>query len=117
VVPTVLIVDDHAGFRDAATSLLEAEGFHVVGTAADGVQALSEAARLHPDIVLLDIQLPELDGFVVAERLAVEPEAPAVVLVSSYDALTYGSRLEHAPARGFLAKRDLTGAALAALVA
>ena len=114
--PTVLIVDDHDGFRDAARSLLEAEGYDVVGTAADGEAALTEAARLHPDIVLLDIQLPGLDGFAVADRLAAEAGAAAVVLISSHDAVTYGSRLARAPARGFLAKRDLTGAALAALV-
>jgi DNA-binding NarL/FixJ family response regulator len=114
--PTVLIVDDHDGFRDAAESLLEAEGFDVVGTAADGRQALTEAARLRPDIVLLDVQMPELDGFAVADRLATGPAPPAVVLISSYDAATYGPRLAAAPARGFLAKRDLSGAALAALV-
>jgi DNA-binding NarL/FixJ family response regulator len=114
--PTVLIVDDHDGFRDAAASLLEAEGFDVVGTAADGREALTEAARLRPDIVLLDIQLPELDGFAVADRFAAEPNAPAVVLISSYDAVTYGPRLADAPARGFLAKRDLSGAALTAIV-
>jgi DNA-binding NarL/FixJ family response regulator len=114
--PTVLIVDDHDGFREAATSLLEAEGYDVVGTADDGEAALTEAARLHPDIVLLDIQLPGLDGFAVADRLAADTDATAVVLISSHDAVTYGSRLARAPARGFLTKRDLTGAALAALV-
>ena len=74
--PTVLIVDDHDGFRDAAESQLEAEGFDVVGTAADGRQALSETARLRPDIVLLDIQLPDLDGLAVAEQLAAAPDPP-----------------------------------------
>src|SRR3990170_588516 len=103
--PTVLIVDDHDGFRDAATSLLAASGYDVVGSAANGREALTEAARLRPDIVLLDIQLPELDGFAVADRLAGEPGAPAVVLISSHDAVTYGPRLAAAPARGFLAKR------------
>jgi DNA-binding NarL/FixJ family response regulator len=116
VPPTVLIVDDHDGFRDAASSLLESEGYSVVGTAANGRLALSESARLQPDIVLLDIQLPDLDGFAVADRLATGPDPPAVVLISSYDAATYGARLGRAPARGFLAKRDLSGAALAALV-
>ena len=114
--PTVLIVDDHDGFREAARSLLEADGFDVIGTATDGCQAVTEAARLHPDVVLLDIQLPGYDGFVVADRLTVGPEAPVVVLVSSYDADTYGGRLEQTPARGFIAKRDLSGAALAAII-
>lgn len=115
--PTVLIVDDHEGFRAAARSLLEAEGFDVVGEAADGPGALVQADRLRPQVVLLDIQLPGLDGFAVAERLAATPAAPEVVLVSGRDAVTYGPRLGRAPARGFLAKRELTGAALARLLA
>src|SRR5829696_4465444 len=70
VEPTVLIVDDHPGFRSAARALLEADGFDVVGEAADGESALAAAERLRPGLVVLDIQLPDLDGFVVAERLA-----------------------------------------------
>lgn len=69
--------------------MLESEGFDVFGTAGDGREALTEAARLRPNIVLLDIQLPDLDGS-VADQLASEPGAPAVVLISSYDAVTYG---------------------------
>jgi DNA-binding NarL/FixJ family response regulator len=114
---TVLIVDDHAGFRVAARTLLEAEGFSVVGEAGDAAQAMSQTARLRPDVVLLDIQLPGQDGFVVAERLAHCPDPPAVVLISSRDASTYGQRLAGTPARGFLPKRALSGAALAQLVA
>jgi len=87
-----------------------------VGTAADGRVALTEAARLHPDIVLVDIQLPGLDGFAVAEGLAAEPAPPAVVLISSYGAATYGRRLAVASARRFLAERDVSGAAVAAIV-
>jgi DNA-binding NarL/FixJ family response regulator len=113
---TVLIVDDHDAFRASASALLEAEGFAVVGTAADGAAAVEEATRLRPAVVLLDVQLPDADGFVVATRLARLPEPPQVVFVSSRDAETYGSRLDRATARGFLAKRDLSGAALAALV-
>ena len=115
--PTVLIVDDHEAFREAALSLLTAEGFLVVGEAAHGTEALAAVDRLHPDVVLLDIQLPGLDGFDVADQLAQRPDAPAVVLISSRDAATYGNRLHAAPARGFLAKRDLSGAALAQLLA
>ena len=115
--PTVLIVDDHAAFRDAARSLLETEGFEIVGEAAGGHDALAAADSLRPDVVLLDIQLPDLDGFAVADELASHRGAPDVVLISSRDAETYGDRLAHAPARGFLAKRDLSGAALARLLA
>jgi len=113
---TVLIVDDHGGFRESARALLEAEGFAVVGCAADGASALAAVQRLRPQVVLLDIQLPDLDGFAVAERLAAVPDPPRVVLISSRDAAAYGPRLDIAPACGFLAKRELSGASLAALV-
>jgi DNA-binding NarL/FixJ family response regulator len=114
--PTVLIVDDHPSFRASASALLEAEGFTVAGEAADCASALAEAERLHPAIVLLDIQLPDGDGFAVAARLAADPDPPAVVLTSSRDAASFGARLTGAAARGFIAKRELSGAALAALV-
>jgi DNA-binding NarL/FixJ family response regulator len=114
--PTVLIVDDHDGFRDSARALLETEGFAVVGDAADGAGALAEVARLRPEVVLLDVQLPDADGFAVAERLAAGTDPPRVVLISSRDAAVYGPRIGAAPVCGFLAKRELSGAALAALV-
>jgi DNA-binding NarL/FixJ family response regulator len=114
--PTVLIVDDHDGFRHSATALLQAEGFEVVGSAADGAGALELAGTLRPDVVLLDVQLPNEDGFAVAEELAAAPDPPQVVLISSREAAAYGPRLHATPARGFIAKRDLSGAALAALV-
>jgi DNA-binding NarL/FixJ family response regulator len=113
---TVLIVDDHPGFRSAARALLEADGFDVVGEAADGESGLAAAERLRPGLVLLDIQLPDLDGFAVAERLASSQSPPAVVLVSSRDSSAYRRRLADSPARGFVAKSDLSGAAIAALV-
>jgi CheY-like chemotaxis protein len=114
--PTVLIVDDHPGFRASARALLEAEGFDVVGEAADGEQAVREVGRLRPDVVLLDVQLPDVDGFAVADRLASEGGAAAIVLISSREAAAYGPRLEAAAARGFIAKRQLSGEALAALL-
>ena len=113
---TVLIVDDHAAFRQSASALLEAEGFQVIGQAADGTDAVEQAERLRPEVVLLDIQLPGADGFSVAERLAALPDAPRVVLISSREASAYGHRVRDAPARGFIAKRELSGEALAALV-
>lgn len=114
--PTVLIVDDHAEFRAAARALLEAEGFDVVGEAGDGLEAVTRAEQLRPDVVLLDIQLPDLSGFEVARRLACAAQPPQVVLISSRDAATYGSQLSLRDARGFLAKGELSGAAVTALL-
>ena len=113
---TVLIVDDHGAFREAARALLAAEGYQVVGEAGDGESAVREVARLHPAIVLLDIQLPDIDGFAVAERLADEPSPPLVVLISSREAADYGLRLDRARICGFLPKVRLSAAALAEIV-
>jgi DNA-binding NarL/FixJ family response regulator len=114
--PTVLIVDDHPAFRESAAALLEQEGFVVVGEASEGDEAIAAVERLRPQIVLLDIQLPGLDGFGVAERLAAGPHPPNVVLISSRDAAAYGARLEATAAQGFIPKSELSGSALAALV-
>ena len=114
--PTVLIVDDHAEFRRSARALLEAEGFAVIGEAADGEEAIAAVERFRPQIVLLDVQLPGVDGFAVAERLAAGRDPPVVVLISSREAAAYGARLEAAAAHGFIPKRQLSGSALAALV-
>lgn len=114
--PTVLIVDDHEAFRSSARALLDAEGFDVIGEAADGQEAVKAVAALRPNIVLLDIQLPGLDGLAVAEQLAATPHPPQVVLISSRDAVSYGPRLRGTPARGFIPKSGLSGEALAALV-
>jgi DNA-binding NarL/FixJ family response regulator len=114
--PTVLIVDDHAAFRASARALLQAEGFDVIGEATDGAEAVAAVAALRPQVVLLDVQLPDLDGLTVAEQLAMAPNAPAVVLISSRDATAYGPRLQATPARGFIPKSGLSGEALAALV-
>jgi DNA-binding NarL/FixJ family response regulator len=113
--PTVLIVDDHAAFRASARALLQAEGFDVIGEAANGAAAVEAVAALRPEIVLLDIQLPDLDGLAVAEQLAAAPDPPAVVLISSRDAAAYGPRLQATPARGFIPKSGLSGEALAAM--
>jgi DNA-binding NarL/FixJ family response regulator len=112
----VLIVDDHGGFRASARALLEAEGFNVVGEAADGAEALAAATVLHPDVVLLDIQLPGRDGFAVAEDLTAGPEPPVVVLISTRKAAVYAPRLARSPALGFLSKSSLSGPRLAALL-
>src|SRR3954454_21414077 len=108
---SVVIVDDQADFREAATALLEQEGFDVLAAVEDGPAALAAVARLRPAIVLLDIQLPGEDGFGVAERIASRLQPPAVVLISGRPAETYGARVAAASARGFIAKSDLSGAA------
>jgi DNA-binding NarL/FixJ family response regulator len=113
---TVLIVDDHAGFRQAARALLEAEGYEVVGESATGGEALETAARLRPDLVLLDVGLPDRDGIEVAGLLTRSDRHLAVVLTSSRDASDYPP-LGHCGARGFIPKGELTGPALAALAA
>lgn len=96
--------------------MLETDGFDVVGEAANGAEAIRVAELLRPELVLLDIRLPDLDGFEVARRLAEGPEPPEVVLVSSHDALTYGSRLADAPVRGFMPKSELSGIELRRLL-
>jgi DNA-binding NarL/FixJ family response regulator len=115
-VTTVLIVDDHPSFRSSAHALLEAEGYEIVGEAEDGESAIAAAERLQPDIVLLDVQLPDMDGFEVARRLTSEGNGPNVVLVSSRELSDYGPLVDGSGARGFLPKHELTGAAVAALV-
>ena len=111
---TVLIVDDHPGFRASARMLLEAEGFDVVGEAGDGRSGLDAAADLQPDVVLLDIQLPDMDGFAVAAGL--NRNGPAVVLISSRAREDLREQLEASPVRGFIPKSELSGAALEALI-
>lgn len=112
---TVLIVDDHASFRVQARALIEAGGHTVVGEAADGLSALELADALRPDIVLLDVGLPDIDGFEVARRLAAGECPPIVILTSSRDASAYGQRIEASPVAGFIAKDELSGVALSAL--
>ena len=114
---SVLIVDDHEDFRRSAGALLELGGFRVIGEARDAAEALTNAREMRPDIVLLDIQLPDVDGFTIAERIALLDDPPVIILVSSHDGVVYGSRLAASPARGFIAKRHLSGAALASLLA
>jgi DNA-binding NarL/FixJ family response regulator len=112
----VLVVDDHPSFRRFATKLLQAGGFDVVGEAEDGVSALAAARRLQPEVVLLDVLLPGMSGFAVAEALAGGSNNPRVVLVSSRSASELGPALEESPAAGFLTKSELTAEALAAIV-
>jgi CheY-like chemotaxis protein len=115
-VTTVLIVDDHPSFRGTARALLESEGFDVVGEAADGASAIEATKSLHPDVVLLDVYLPDIDGFEVAATLTRNGRTPAIVMTSSRDARDFGPLVEQSGARGFIAKAELSGATLSALL-
>ena len=113
---TIVVVDDHPTFRATARVLLEAEGFDVVGEAEDGASALEQIAALRPEVVLLDVQLPDIDGFEVAARLQRNGELSQIVLTSSRDAADFGPLVERSGARGFVPKDELSGAAFAALL-
>jgi DNA-binding NarL/FixJ family response regulator len=113
---TVLIVDDHPSFRASARMLLEAEGFEVVGEAPDGLTAIKAVHELQPQMVLLDVQLPDIDGFEVAARITANGSAPAVVLTSSRDVDDLGPLGDSVQVRGFIPKSELSGAALEALL-
>ena len=112
---TILIVDDHAPFRVQARALLEADGFVVVGEAATGRSGLQAARALRPHLVLLDIGLPDVEGFEVARALAADGPPPFVVLTSSREASAYGPRLSSSRVLGFIPKDELSGAAIRAL--
>jgi DNA-binding NarL/FixJ family response regulator len=111
-----LIVDDHPTWRACARALLETEGFEVVGEAPDGASALDAVRALAPDVVLLDVQLPDTDGFAVAAELTRNGHGPTVVLTSSREAGDFGPLIAESGARGFIAKAELSGAGLAALL-
>jgi DNA-binding NarL/FixJ family response regulator len=113
----VIIVDDHPSFRATAKELLVAEGFEVVGEAADGRSAFEAIMELKPDLVLLDVQLPDTDGFSIARELCKKNgDGPIVVLTSSRDAADFGSLVGKSRACGFLPKNALSGAAIRALL-
>src|SRR4051812_17090447 len=114
----VLIVDDHPSFRASARLMLEAGGYDVVGEAADGAEAIASAARLEPELVLLDVQLPDTDGFeIVDELLGSSGRTTQVVLISSHDSTDLAEALEASGASGFVAKSELTAEAITSLIA
>jgi DNA-binding NarL/FixJ family response regulator len=113
---TVLIVDDHPSFRATVRLLLESEGYAVVGEAETGTAGLRKARELAPDLVLLDVNLPDTDGFTVATELTADDGAPAVVIVSSRDGRDFGPLVARCGARGFITKADLSGDAIRELV-
>jgi DNA-binding NarL/FixJ family response regulator len=109
---TVLIVDDNAGFRSFAGALLHRQGFEVVGEAGDGEAGLEAARRLRPDVVLLDVQLPGIDGFEVARRLRKDDGVTKVVLISARDRRDFGAAVDDCGALAFLSKDEVSGPAL-----
>jgi DNA-binding NarL/FixJ family response regulator len=115
VATTILIVDDHAPFRESARKLLQAEGFDIVGEAANGVEALRVAKDVQPDVVLLDVHLPDFDGFEVAERMRNLDPLPVVILTSSRE--DYRALVATSAARAFVRKDELSGETLAAALA
>jgi DNA-binding NarL/FixJ family response regulator len=113
-VTTILIVDDDPRFRSQARRLLEADGFVIVGDAVDGASGIDAAGRLRPALVLVDVGLPDMDGFQVATAIAAHGSSE-VVLTSSRDARSYGRRVDDGPSLGFLPKEQVSGAAIRAL--
>ena len=96
--------------------MLEADGFEVVGEAQDGTTAIDAVRTLRPDVVLLDIRLPDADGFQVAERLAEDGAGAAIVLTSSHDRSDFGSEIVACAAQGFIPKSELSAEAIAVLI-
>jgi DNA-binding NarL/FixJ family response regulator len=106
---SVLIVDDHSGFRTQARRLLESEGYSVIGEAADAASALEAARALVPEVALVDVCLPDADGFELASRLTTLVDPPAVVLTSSHDGAGLSRCVSKSGARGFVPKAELSG--------
>jgi DNA-binding NarL/FixJ family response regulator len=113
---TMLIVDDHEGYRRQARALFASGGYDVIGEAGDVASGVLAAAQLRPAVVLLDVQLPDGDGFEAAGQMLAADAPPTVVLISSRDAGDYGGRIEASGARGFISKADLSVGALEALL-
>ena len=113
----ILIVDDHPSFRATVRIMLVADGFEVVGEAEDGHSALEEVERLQPDLVLLDVQLPDMDGFTVINELRRrDSHRPKIVLTSSHDESDFGPIVARCGAAAFVPKGELSGAALRAVL-
>jgi CheY-like chemotaxis protein len=112
--PTILICEDEPVLRELMrVSLGDRYSFAEAG---DVAEAIELAHALQPDLVLLDVQLPDLDGFEVASLLAALKTPPRVVLTSTRPAESFRRRLASSSALGFISKSDLSGSALAALV-
>lgn len=113
---SLLIVDDHADFRVRTRALLEAEGFAVIGDAADGASGIEAVRSLNPDVVLLDVGLPDIDGIEVARLLLADGQAPTIILISTRPVTEYGPQVAGSGAAGFIAKEDLSGSTIRAVM-
>jgi DNA-binding NarL/FixJ family response regulator len=109
---SVLLVDDHAGFRAEARAMLDGDGYAVIGEAANGAAAVGEARRLRPDIVLLDVGLPDASGLDLVRPIRSAAPGTMVVLISSRRASDYGERVASSGADGFLDKAAFSPRAL-----
>jgi DNA-binding NarL/FixJ family response regulator len=107
-----LIVDDSRRFLEAARALLEREGLTISGVAATTTEALREAARLRPDVVLVDVSLADESGFELARRLVADGHQRGVILVSARSEAELADAIEVSPAVGFLAKSALSAGAI-----
>lgn len=114
---TAVIVDDHTDFRDQAAELLRASGYEVVGSCADGRSAVAAITALRPDMVLLDVQLPDIDGFALIAQLDAVSDGATIVLISTREAADYGGRIARSGAAGFISKAELSAQSLANVVA
>ena len=115
--PRVVIVDDDPSFLATVRALLEEEGFAVVGQASNGLDGVAAAAELQPDILLVDVNLPDIDGFEVVARVMEGGRAPPVVLTSIHSAADFGNLVERSGARAFISKADISGDALSQFLA
>ena len=113
--PRIVIIDDDPTFLATVRIVLEAEGFDVVGEALNGIEGVAAAEKLEPDVLLVDVNLPDIDGFEVVERLADRGRAP-VVLTSIRSKSDFGDLVEKSQARGFITKAEISGAALARIL-
>lgn len=112
----ILVIDDNAAFRTAVGQLLAADGFIVVASAATGAAGVQLTSDHRPEVVLVDVQLPDTDGFAVAEQLAELETAPQVILTSSLDSSDLGALVMESSARGFIPKAELSARAIEALL-
>ncbi len=116
VATTVVIVDDHAGFRAEAAQLLKGAGYDVVASCPDGRSALTAISQLHPEVVLLDVQLPDTAGFRLIAQLDAGEQGPTIILISSREAADYGTRVDRSGAAGFITKAELSARSLAQVI-